>query len=133
MKTEKAKFLNAYLMTAIKVFNDGSQHNSLPEYKIKGRPVNFNNEDFENQYRYFLEELQDMVIETKDIDVVCEYIVSCLKDVINWNGFTANQFRQVFIRGHEISVLINLKRNIDKYANIISNLAYRDKYGDMMI
>lgn len=131
MKTEKAKFLNAYLMTAIKVFNDGSMHNPLPEYKIKGHPVNFNDEDFENQYRYFLEELQDIVIETKDIDVVCEYIAGCLKEVINWNGFTTNQFRQAFIKGHEISFLINLKRNIDKYANIVSNLAYRDKYGDI--
>lgn len=131
MKTEKAKFLNAYIMTAIKVFNDGSLHNLLPEYKIKGHPVHFNDEDFENQYRYFLEELQDIVIETKDIDVVCEYVITCLKEVTDWNGFTANQFRQVFVKGHEISFLINLKRNIDKYAGIISNLAHRDKYGDI--
>jgi len=131
MKKDNAKSLNKFLLTAIKVFNDTSMQASLATYDIDGVTVSFNDHDFENFYYDFLEELQEMVISTKDIDMVHDYIVVGMHDIINWDGFTTDQYKVIFTAGNQVSYLINLKRNIEKYVSNVLDLSKRDNYGEI--
>ncbi len=131
MKTNKSKLLNKYLLTAIKVFNEMSTQASVSAYEIEGQPASFHDNDFENVYYDFLEELQEMVISTKDIDLVREYIVVGLYDIVNWSGFTIDQEKVIFTAGHQVSYLINLKRNIEKYVANVMDLSKKDNYGEI--
>jgi len=123
--------LNKYLLTAIKVFNDSSRQASLDAYEIEGLPVTFQDEDFENHYGDFLAELQGIALRTRDIDIVYDYITGSLSDVLNWNGFTFEQYKIIFTAGHEVNYLINLKRNIEKYVENIQDYCKRDNYGEI--
>ena len=131
MKTKKAKLLNKFLLTAIKVFNDTSTQVSVAAYEIDGLPVRFSDHDFENLYYDFLEELQEVVISTKDIDIAREHIVVSLNDIVNWDGFTIDQEKVIFTAGHQVSYLINLKRNIEKYVSNVLDLCKRDNFDEI--
>jgi len=123
--------LNKYLLTAIKVFNDTSIQASLDAYEIEGLPVSFQDEDFENHFGDFLEELQGIALRTRDIDIVYDYITGSMNDVLNWNGFTFEQYKIIFTAGHEVNYLIDLKRNIEKYVEIVQDYCKRDNYGEI--
>ena len=129
METVKAKFLNKYILTSITAFNDAIEQESVEGYEIGGELVNFKVLDFEIHYEYFLRELEGVILETSDIYIVHDYVDSCLNDIIRWRGFNSDQNKDIFAKGSDVSYLIKLKQNIEKYSNLIKEFSEIDSEG----
>jgi|ERR1035437_4066375 hypothetical protein len=132
METKKAKFLDKYLLTCIQAFKDVSAQGPIENYEIDGKLVNFKGSDFENHYNDFIKELEVVILETTDITTTIDYIETCLFGIIYWDGFHTNQNKMIFALGYEEDFLITLKRNIDKYSNLIKGLCEMDNRGNQV-
>lgn len=130
MNTEKAKFLNAYFIAALNAFNDAMLKKPVLETKIAGKIVHFNQGEFNTYYHDFLDELEELILQIKDVNISYDYASGCLKDIKNWKGFPENQNKVIFRDGPDINFLIVLKKDIEYFARTITDFCRRDKNGD---
>lgn len=130
MNTEKAKFLNAYFIAALNAFHDAMLKKPVSDIEIAGKIVRFNQGEFNDYYHDFLDELEELILQIKDINVSYDYASSCLKDIKNWKGFPENQNKVIFSDGLDINFLIVLKKDIEYIARTITDFCRRDKNGD---
>ena len=96
MNTEKAKYLNAYFIASLKVFNDALLQQPGLEPKINGSKVDFSRAQFDTNYNEFLEELEAVMKQVRDIHISYDYASCCLNDIKNWKGFPENQNKDIF-------------------------------------
>jgi len=130
MNSVKANFLNAYFMTALRVFQDRLLQKPIPLTEIEGKVCHFSRDEFETNYLEFLAELDEVMKEVKDIHISYDYASGCLNDITSWKGFPDNQNKEIFSTGSDVSLLINLKRDIESFARKITEFVRRDKNGD---
>ena len=130
MNTEKAKFLNAYFIASLQVFNDAMLHNSEQKTEIDGKTVFFNRSEFNTYFHDFLDELEELIVQIKDIKISYDYASGCLNDIKKWKGFPENQNKVIFSDGTDISFLITLKKDIEYFARKVTGFCQRDKNGD---
>ena len=130
MNTEKAKYLNAYFIASLKVFNDALLQQPGLEPKINGSKVDFSPAQFDTNYNEFLEELEKVMKQVRDIHISYDYASGCLNDIKNWKGFPENQNKEIFSKGTDITFLITLKNEIEAFARKVSEFCRRDKNGD---
>ena len=90
MNTAKAKYLNAYFIASLKVFNDALLQQPGLETKIDGSIVDFSPAEFDTYYNEFLEELEEVMKPVRDIHISYDYASGCLNDIKNWKGFPEN-------------------------------------------
>jgi len=132
MDTKKAIFLNAYLTTCILAFNDVLHLEPLGKYKIDGLSLDYKDSDFKNYYGDFLNELELVILESKDLSLAHVYLETHFNDVLHWDGFQRDQNKIIFSNAHEVNFLITLKRNIEKYTNLIKGFSQTDRFGNLM-
>jgi hypothetical protein len=130
MNAEKGKFLNAYFIASIKVFNDAFLQPNIVESEINGKIVHFNQVEFDSFYDDFLIELEEVMKQTKDINISYDYASGCLNDIKNWKGFPENKNKEIFVKGSDINFLITLKNDIETFARKVTGFCRRDKNGD---
>ncbi|MDD4970478.1 MAG: RteC domain-containing protein [Paludibacter sp.] len=130
MNTEKAKYLNAYFLASLKVFNDALLQPSIVETEIDGKIVHFCQVEFDTYYNNFLVELEEVMKQVRDVHISYDYASGCLNDIKNWKGFPENQNKVIFSKGTEINFLITLKNDIETFARKVTEFCRRDKNGD---
>jgi len=130
MNTEKAKYLNAYFIASLKVFNDALLQLTGLEPKINGSKVDFSPAEFDTYYNDFLVELEEVMKQVRDIHISYDYASGCLNDIKNWKGFPDNQNKEIFSKDTDINFLITLKNDIETFAHKVKGFCRRDKNGD---
>jgi len=63
--------------------------------------------------------------------MTCDYLSSCLKDILNWKGFPEDQNIVIFSNGYEVDYLFNLKNEIYYFHNHRSPSFRPGKFEDM--
>ena len=122
MHTEKIKFLNSYLMTAITIFDTylPGQPKEIPT--IEKISVILDKDYFLENYDDFLDELRLNIREHRDHLLISGYLKKYLREVYAWKGFGAGVIDRMVSNEDCTDFLFRLKQNIDLYYGLIREL-----------
>ena len=133
MKKEKAIFFNDYMLTAKATFEGMLREKIWGISEINGTKVEMNEEDFQQYYEEFIQELKENILEYQDIQFMDDYLVVCFSNFIKWDGFSSSANKDIINSDFEVKFLKTLKHNIETYRNLLIELYYGTEYDSCSI